>query len=723
LSDLLKLADEYYIRASSGLADDRTRVLKYGSTFAVFNRFGDIELAGPSQFGLFHEDCRYLSRFTVLVNKQPALLLSSSVREDNAFLSVDLTNLDSVAGTGQAPPRGTLHIFRHQYLESAAFHTQIRLSNYGSEEADVLIRFAFDADFADIFEARGTKRQHRGQRLEDRLDGDCPVLAYLGLDGVRRCTRLEFSGKPVAAQPSEISVRLHLPPGEEKSLKAAVFCERDSPSSRFSFARKSDVRADPNADPTGLRDCRVRTSNEGFNAWLSRSCADLRMLVEGNPEGPVPYAGVPWFSTVFGRDSIITALECLWLSPVLAEAVLKYLAETQATADIPEQDAEPGKIIHETRRGEMAATKEVPFGRYYGSVDATPLFVMLAGAYFERTANLSLIRQIWPNIKSALAWIDTYGDRDGDGFIEYEARSAHGLVQQGWKDSFDSVFYADGKIAQPPIALCEVQAYKYAAYHAAARLARALGDVELGSHYDRAATSLQERFEKSFWSDEIGSYVIALDGQKKPCVVSTSNAGHALFCEIASRRHAESVASAMMREQLFSGWGVRTLSSSERRYNPMSYHNGSVWPHDTAIVAMGLSNYRMPHCASQILQGLYEASRYLELQRMPELFCGFHKRSDGSGPTLYPVACAPQAWAAGSVFLLLQACLCIRLTSGERPRVSLSQPSLPEAIDTIEIENLQIGNGSVGLRLHRTEQGVSVETTHLQGDVEVHMDR
>jgi glycogen debranching enzyme len=407
---------------------------------------------------------------------------------------------------------------------------------------------------------------------------------------------------------------------------------------------------------------------------------------------------------------------------VLAEGVLKYLAQTQATEDVPEQDAEPGKILHEIRRGEMAATKEVPFGRYYGSVDATPLFVMLAGAYFERTGNISLIRQIWPNLKGALTWMATYGDLDGDGFIEYQTRSAHGLKQQGWKDSFDSVFHSDGTIAEPPVALCEVQAYKYAAHRAAARLARVIGDAELASQYETAASSLQECFERFFWNDDIGSYVIALDRDKKPCVVSTSNAGHALFCEIASRRHADSVASAIMREQLFSGWGIRTVSSSERRYNPMAYHNGSVWPHDTAIVAMGLSNYRMPHCASQILQGLHEASRHFELQRVPELFCGFHRRADGSGPTLYPVACAPQAWAAGSIFLLLQACLSIRVTNGEKPKVSLSQPSLPEAFDSIYVDHLQVGDASVGLALHRTEKGISVETTSQHGNVEVNTD-
>jgi glycogen debranching enzyme len=719
LTDIVRFADEYYVRASSALADDRTRVLKYGDTFAVFNRFGDIEPVGPSQFGLFHAECRHLSRFTVHFNEKQPLLLSSNVRDDNAFLSVDLTNLDGTFDDGQSLARGTLHIFRLQYLEQGVCHSQFRVLNYGSEAAQLVIRFGFDADFADIFEVRGTKRERKGQRLEDRLVGGWPVLGYQGLDGVHRRTRLEFSLKPSSITAREACFKFFLEAGEEKSLAAVISCERDAPASRREHVPKSNGRPDRGGDPTGLEQSRITTSSEGFNAWLSRSSADLRMLVEGNPEGAYPYAGVPWFSTIFGRDGIITALECLWVSPTLSEAVLNYLAEMQATEEIPEQEAEPGKILHEIRRGEMAATKEIPFGCYYGSIDATPLFVMLGGAYFERTGNISFIKKIWPNIKRAVQWMDEYGDRDRDGFIEYEKRSSRGLVQQGWKDSYDSVFHADGTLAEPPIALCEVQGYAFAAKRAAAQLARALGETDLASRFETEADSLRARFEESFWSEELGNYVLALDGGKRQCVVKTSNAGHALFCGIADSGRAESVASTLMREQMFSGWGVRTVASSEARYNPMSYHNGSVWPHDNAIVAMGFSNYGMQHRAAQILGGLYESSVHMELQRMPELFCGFHKRTDGSGPTLYPVACAPQAWAAGSVFLLLQAALGIRVGLSERAEVRLSRPILPDLLDSVHIENLRVGDSSVTLQLRRNEQGVSIETTRQQGDVQV----
>ena len=719
MTELVRFANEYYIRASSTLADDRTRVLKHGDTFAVFNRYGDIEPVGPSQFGLFHAECRHLSRFVMQFNGRQFLLLSSTVRADNAFLSVDLTNLDGAIPGSRALPRGTLHIFRLQSLGLDGCRTQIRILNYDAEPAHFSIGFLFEADFADIFEVRGTQREHKGQRLPDRIDGQCPILEYRGLDGVLRRTRLEFSRHPDTLENNCASFEFVLPPGAEQSLETVVFCERDPPVRAAAVSWSAPGRTDKGADPTGLSETRITTSSETVNAWLTRSAADLRMLVEGNPEGAYPYAGVPWFSTIFGRDGIITALECLWVSPAIAKAVLSYLAETQANEEIPEQDAEPGKILHELRRGEMAATKEVPFGRYYGSIDATPLFVMLAGAYFGRTGDLSFVEQIWPNVRRALEWMEKYGDRDRDGFIEYEKHSPKGLVQQGWKDSHDSVFHANGSLADPPIALCEVQGYAFAAKRAAGELARALGDEETAFRLETEALHLQRQFEQAFWNDRLGNYVLALDGAKKQCAVNTSNAGHALFCRIADAGHAQSVASVLMREQIFSGWGVRTVASPEARYNPMSYHNGSVWPHDNAIIAMGLSRYEMEEHAEEIFQGLFEASRYLSLQRMPELFCGFHKRDDGSGPTLYPVACAPQAWAAGSVFLLLQACLGLHVRMGKLPEVRVRRPHLPKAFDEIEIENLRAGDSSVNLILRRSRKGVSVETTRQQGHIRV----
>jgi glycogen debranching enzyme len=718
LTDIVRVEDEYYVRASSALADDRTRVLKYGDTFAVFNRYGDIEPLGRSQFGLFHAETRHLSQFTLRLNDQQPLLLSSNIREDNSFLSVDLTNLDSPIRGNESISRGGVHVFRLQFLRTASCYQHVRLLNYSSQPVRISVYFEFDADFADIFEVRGTKRERKGTLLPACIEGDAAILAYKGLDNVERRTRLDFSPHPATLTGNAANFDLTLQPKEEKSIFCTVSCERDSRVNFVTPFQSAFQNLERDFDSTGIEQCRISTPSESFNAWITRSSADLRMLIEGNPEGPYPYAGVPWFNTVFGRDGIITALECLWMAPGIAEGVLKYLAETQASEEIPEQDAEPGKILHEMRRGEMAVMKEVPFGRYYGSVDSTPLFVLLAGAYFVRTGNLTFLKTVWPNIKRALAWIDNYGDADGDGFVEYCQRSSKGLIQQGWKDSQDSVFHADGTLADPPIALCEVQAYVYGAKRSAALIASALEEPELAGKLNQQAESLRANFERAFWCEDLNLYAIALDGRKKQCRVRASNAGHTLFCKIAAPERADAIAASLMSDHLFSGWGIRTLGAAEARYNPMSYHNGSVWPHDNALIGLGFSLYGMQNHACALFSGLYEVSRRVELQRMPELFCGFHKRNDTSGPTLYPVACAPQAWAAGSLFLLLRACLGLEVRAQER-QIRLSNPSLPPTLNEIRIDNLKLLDGSADLVIRREGTAIGLDVVRKQGNIEI----
>jgi glycogen debranching enzyme len=718
LTDIVRVEDEYYVRASSALADDRTRVLKYGDTFAVFNRYGDIESLGTSRFGLFHAETRHLSRFTLRLNQKQPLLLSSSIRDDNAFLSVDLTNVDTNLNGAGDLPRGTVHTFRLQFLREAACYQYIRLLNYGLVPVQMSLLLQFDADFADIFEVRGTKRNHKGERLTDRADHDRVILSYNGLDSVLRTTRIDFVPQPSTLSVKEATFQLTLEPKEEKTVSCIISCERESHSRNLAPFHTAYRDLEHQVDRTGIDDCVISTSSEAFNAWLTRSSADLRMLMEGNPEGPYPYAGVPWFNTVFGRDGIITALECLWMAPRIAEGVLKYLAKTQATAEIPEQDAEPGKILHEMRRGEMSVMHEVPFAQYYGSVDSTPLFVLLAGGYFLRTGNTAFVKEIWDHVKRALEWMDKYGDCDGDGFVEYHQRSSKGLVQQGWKDSNDSVFHSDGSMAEPPIALCEVQAYVYAAKRSASLIARALQENDLAEELQREAEALRIKFEQAFWCEDIGMYALALDGRKKQCRVRSSNAGQTLFCKIASPERAARMVKEFMTEQLFSGWGIRTIGAWESRYNPMAYHNGSVWPHDNALIGLGFSLYGFQQEAGEILHGLFEVSRAVEHKRLPELFCGFHKRPGTTSPTEYPVACAPQAWAAGSVYLLLRACLGMSLRAFEH-QICFSSPLLPEGLDEVKIENLQLVDASVDLLVRRYKDGAAVEILRKQGPVEI----
>ncbi len=705
----------FYIPATNAPSRPR-QTLKKNDTFVVFDSHGDIGASAGGQDGLFDNDTRYLSHLELLISGSRPLLLNSAMNDDNLNYYVDLTNPDIYADRNIILLKDTLHISRTIYLKDGALRERIALTNHGSEDVAFSLLLLFASDFADIFEVRGIRRERRGTVTIGARDVPFAHLNYLGLDGVRRSTTLRFDPVPTQMQGSSARYDLLLAPQEVATIFIVV-ATRDhiiAPTESFFHGLKSLHRM----QRASLHNvASVETSNPLINEILQRAMADVYMLSTETEDGPYPYAGIPWYSTTFGRDGIITAMNMLWADPAIAAGVLKRLARLQADGIDPLTDAAPGKVVHEMRGGEMAALGEVPFRRYYGTVDATPLFVMLAGQYAQRTADWALIRRLWPSIKRAIDWIDTFGDADGDGLVEYVRATQTGLANQGWKDSHDSISHADGTLAFGPIALIEVQGYVFAAKLAAALCGRALGLEDEAVRLEAQAERLRNQFEEAFWCPELDFYGLALDGRKQLCRVRSSNAGHALFTGIADRNRGTMVASALLSSNFYSGWGVRTLAQGEKRYNPMSYHNGSIWPHDNAILASGLARYGAKPDAAAIFESIMRAASYMDDRRIPELYCGFRRRR-GRGPVLYPAACSPQAWAASAPFAIIQALLGLEFlpSVGE---MRLNNPLVPPSVRSIRISNIRMGNAVADFIVHNASPYPTLEVIKSEGDLRI----
>ncbi|QNM81985.1 amylo-alpha-1,6-glucosidase [Sphingomonas sabuli] len=702
---------DYRIDVTESLVERTLRSLKHNDLFAVFDQQGNCRGGASGPDGLFYKDTRFLSHLMLRLCDSEPMQLGSVVLDDNGAMVVDLSNADLHSPSGAIwLHRESVHLQRFKFLSGNAAYERIRVRAFDPVGRTMSLSLEFHCDFADLFEVRGASRMHHGKRSIAVTSDREVVYRYVGLDDVAREAVMRFDPPPSEISEHNVRWELDLDETPEQTVLWQVSCriageedEDRAPAAAYRAMRRG--RAALNTE-------RVQASSDNslFNAIIKRAWSDLDMLVTQTPHGEYPYAGVPWYSTIFGRDGIITALQTLWCAPSLARGVLKTLAALQATAIDAKADAQPGKILHETRGGEMAALGEVPFGRYYGSVDSTPLFVLLAGRYFERTGDIETIRQIWPNIVAAIGWMDDYGDEDGDGFIEYSRMTEQGLSNQGWKDSFDSIFHADGRLAEGPIALCEVQAYAFAARKEAAPLAALLGETAMAQKLADDAEALRQAFEDKFWLEDLGTYALALDGKKQPCRVLSSNAGHCLFAGIAAPDRARRVADHLLGQRLFSGWGVRTIASGEARYNPMSYHNGSIWPHDNGLIALGLARYGCKQEIAAIFGGIFDSATYNELRRLPELFCGFARRKR-SGPTSYPVACSPQAWAAATIFALISASIGCEFDLEAR-ELRLIDPVLPGFLDELTLRNIVIGNSSVDIRL--TRAGDDVTTTSLR---------
>lgn len=712
---------EFEIHSTASLVEARDHVLKHGDMFGLFNQHGDITPGGNGEQGIYLQNTRFLSKLELRLEGRRPVLLNSAVLKDNTLLTVDLTNPDLRDSTGCHVGHGCLHVFRAKLLWQGSCFEHLKIRNFSRQPLRVVLSFLFDSDYADVFEIRGLERERRGTRLPTTVRSDRLTLGYEGRDKQVRSTEITFLPEPDFVSESQADYQAEIPQKGMFDLYVKIHSQvqdGNSAPAKNSFSyQEARQKREREAKELKARTCEIRTSNQQFNDWVNRSVDDVNLLLTETAEGFYPYAGIPWFNTFFGRDGLLTGLMTLWANPGIARSVLGYLARTQSETVDPDSDAEPGKILHEAREGEMARLGEVPFRRYYGSVDSTPLFVLLAGAYHEHTGDTAFIEKIWNNVKKAISWIDDFGDGDGDGFVEYRCQSSKGLANQGWKDSFNAICHADGRAASPPIALSEVQGYVYAAKEKAAALARIMGEEDLAVELWRQASDLKKRFQVAFWCEDIQTYALALDGEKRPCRVRSSNAGQTLFTGIAEKSHAGALVETLFSPEFFSGWGIRTLGMKEAHYNPISYHNGSVWPHDNALIGLGLARYGYKQHLHLLLRSFMEATVFDSLHRLPELFCGFVRRP-GEGPTPYPVACAPQAWSTAAVFCLLQAALGLKVNALEK-RVLLLRPSLPPFIQRVELGNLSVGTDSIDLRLERYRQTVGVDVVKRKREWEV----
>lgn len=695
---------------------------KEGETFILSDLDGNLSYPNNVGMGLYYQDTRFLSQFELRVNGAVPVLLSSSA--ERAYMSyVDLTNPDIWQEGKLTIPQQTLNLRRTRVV-SGLVHERIRIRNYNETPVKAVLEMALGSDYADIFEVRGLKREERGKLLSPRVDKNTVKFAYMGTDEVFRETWVEFSQTPTTVKVEGPTARVWFEFEIEgnATTNLSLLIEPIVGGTRMEHY---DFDAAIERTRTSYLDWEqsctyLRTDNRLFDALLVRGVRDLRALLTTTHDGTIMAAGIPWYVAPFGRDAILTSYQILTINPDPAKQTLMLLGQLQGQQVDPWRDEEPGKILHEIRQGELANAHYIPHTPYYGSVDATPLYLMLAAAYFRWTNDLQTIVELKPVFDLALRWIDEYGDLDGDGYVEYLRRSPRGLRNQGWKDSGNSIVHEDGSYAEPPIALSEVQAYVYMAKQRMSEIYSILGEEARAIQLRREAQDLKARFNKDFWMEDEQFYALALDRDKRPVKTIASNPAHGLYCDIIDADKADLVAKRLLAPDMFSGWGIRTMSQEAMAYNPMSYHNGSVWPHDNAIIAAGLKRYGHHKATNRIATALFDTAIYMDYYRLPEVFCGFTRRAPTS-PVAYPVACSPQAWAAASPFILLQAMLGISARAHEG-MLTVNKPILPNWLNMVELRNLKVGSAHLTLMFRREGDVTTFSLIDKVGDLRVVME-
>ncbi|HEY3162792.1 MAG TPA: amylo-alpha-1,6-glucosidase [Candidatus Limnocylindrales bacterium] len=726
------------------------QVLKHGNLYLLTDPFGDIH-PDSRGLGLYHSDTRILSCCVLRIGGVRPVLLQGSMGA-NFRGSIHLTNPsadrnpDAKVHPGLDAAGRSIGISRDRLIGNDGMEERVRIVNHAERELEFSVDLELGCDAADIFEVRGYPRPRRGTLLPIALTSTRATFRYDGLDGIRRSTHVAFAdpavvhgsidgrSDDVGSLGGSVFYRwdVRLLPGERRDLRWTVW-------SMIARRDEDGAAPDPSTTPSLFPDAprisaddgtsayhawsrgttAIQTDHELFNLTLARSLADLRLLINDGPAQDQRYlsAGVPWFTTLFGRDALIASLQALAFRPQIAVETLAVLATYQATELDDWRDAEPGKILHELRIGEMAGAGELPHTPYYGSVDSTPLWLIVFGATFDWTGDRAFLDQLWPNALAALDWIDRFGDKDGDGLVEYQRRSSRGLLNQGWKDSGDAIRDRSGRGPTMPVALAEVQGYVYDAKRRMAGLATVRGEMDLANRLLAEAEALRARFEERFWVEDQRYYAMALDGEKRHLDAIGSNAGQCLWTGIASSSRARDVADTLLGPSMFSGWGIRTYAEGQPGYNPIGYHTGSVWPHDTSLIAAGLKRYGFDEESNRLVGRVLEAAQQFEEYRLPELFCGFD-REQSPQPVPYPVACSPQAWAAGASFLFVETMLGLRPHAAAK-ELELHHPNLPDWIGKITLTNLRVGDASVDLLFHRWRGTTSAEVLRKVGDLSV----
>lgn len=691
------------------------RVIKENDLFLMTDRNGDIQEGDVTGNGLYTKDTRFLNRMEIRINGKKPILLSSAA-DDNYISTIRLTNPHMEENGELILWRESVEIERTRFIYEGSLYESIKLTSYCPKPIQFDFSMLLDTDFADMFVVRGFQHGELGSKIPERSAPRERVIGYLGSDGVRRETKIKWNTQE--REKSE-SGELHFDVGlnHKESVTIAFYVapiiDGNEPLQYEVAEAMSKLKA--SYDEWNASSTSIHSDIPLLNKLYHRGIQDLRVLLTDLGYGAFPVAGLPWFSVPFGRDSLIAALQMLSLNPQIAKGTLLTMAAYQGQNEDEWRDEQPGKVMHEIRYGELANSNQVPFTPYYGTIDATPLFLLLAAEYYHWTGDADFIRVLMPHLQAALNWVKEYGDADDDLFVEYYQKSSKGIANQGWKDSADSVVHRNGDYAEAPIALVEVQGYVYQALTRLAPVFRSLGYVEYANTMEDDAAQLQVRFERDFWMEDEQFYAIALDKNKKRVESVTSNAGHILMSGIASPERAKAVAKRLVSPDLFGGYGIRTMSTDAAGYNPMSYHDGSVWPHDNSLCLLGLSQSGFVDEAVTVIQGLLTAAGHFEYNRLPELFCGYDNVL--GAPVPYPVACSPQAWAAGTPLTFVQAL--IGLQPDALTRQITIRPRLLDGMNFLNVERLQIGRGSLSLRVNRGINGAEVEILSNQTGYEL----